>query len=184
MGRPKPLLPFAEKTTIELLIASLQGAGIEEIVLVLGPGGEAVAEVLHGLPLTLAWNRQPGSDMASSLRLGMKHLGPETTGVLVALADHPLVAPETFVALGAQHLQRPEAILLPTSQGRNGHPVLLPRIILNELDQLPTLREVVRREPERLRHIPVADPGILLDLDTPEDYLQALAYYASLQPSS
>lgn len=183
MGRPKPLLPFGEKTALDLLIAALRQAGIEEIVLVLGPGGEAVAEVLPDIPLTLAWNRQPGSDMASSLRLGMNHLGPATTGVLVALADHPLVAAETLATLGAQHLQWPEAILLPTSQGRNGHPVLLPRSILNELKQLPTLREVVRREPGRLRHIPTTDPGILLDLDTPEDYLQALAYFASLQPS-
>ncbi len=183
MGRPKPLLPFGEKTAIDLLIASLRQAGIEEIVLVLGPGGEAVAKVLHHIPLTLAWNRQPESDMASSLRLGMKLLGPESTGVLVALADYPLVAPETFVTLAAQHCQRPAEILLPTSQGRNGHPVLLPRTILNELDQLPTLREVVRHKPSRLRHIPVADPGILLDLDTPEDYLQGLAYYASLRLS-
>jgi molybdenum cofactor cytidylyltransferase len=178
MGRPKPLLPFGKSTAIELLIGSLREAGIGEIVLVLGPGGEAVAEVLADTPLTLVWNCAPQSDMAASLRLGLEHLGAEATGVLVALADHPLVAAATVATLRARHEQEPATILIPTCQGRNGHPILLPRAILGELAQLPTLREVVRRDSGRVRHLPVDDPGILLDLDTPEDYLAGLQHHA------
>lgn len=181
MGRPKPLLPFAESTAIELLIATLRQGGIGEIVIVLGPGGEAVAEVLRQAPVTLAWNRAEQSDMAASLRLGLEQLGAPATGVLIALADHPLVAATTIAILCAQHREQPEAILVPTCQGRKGHPILLPRPILQELHRLPTLREVVRRDPGRVHFIPVDDPGILLDLDTPADYLAGLAFHAGRQ---
>lgn len=178
MGQPKPLLPFAERTAIELLVATLRQGGIEEIVIVLGPGGEAVAEVLRQAPVTLAWNRAEHSDMAASLRLGLERLGSPASGVLIALADHPLVAAATIATLCAQHEKAPEAILVPTCQGRKGHPILLPGSILQELHQLPTLREVVRRDPARVRLVPVDDPGILLDLDTPEDYRAGINYHA------
>ncbi|WP_432822601.1 nucleotidyltransferase family protein, partial [Trichloromonas sp.] len=123
MGRPKPLLPFAERTAIELLVASVLASGIEEIVIVLGPGGEAVAEVLAGAPVTLAWNRAADSDMAGSLRIGLSQLGAESTGVLVALADHPLVSVATVAGLCACHRKSPEAILIPTFRGQKGHPI-------------------------------------------------------------
>lgn len=178
MGRPKPLLPFNERTAVEVLIASLQDAGIEDIVLVLGPQGEAVAQILEGGPVTLAWNCVDGSDMADSLRLGLTHLAAESTGVLVALVDHPLVTAETVASLCAQHQKSPEAILIPTFGDRKGHPILLPRSILVELSQLSTLREVVRRDPARILLLPVTDQGILFDLDTPADYLEALKFIA------
>lgn len=178
MGRPKPLLPFADRTAIELLVGHLHQAGIAPIVVVLGPGGEAVADRLADSPVILTWNRTADSDMATSLRVGAACLTPPCSAVLVALADHPLVSPATLGQLCAGHGESPDTILVPTWDGRGGHPVLLPRDVLGELDLLPTLREVVHRDPGRIRRVPVADPGILYDLDTPEDYRQALAYYA------
>lgn len=177
MGRPKPLLPFGERTAIELLIAGLIEAGIEEIVLILGPGGEAVAEVVSGSPVSIAWNCETDSDMASSLRIGTERLNLLTTGVLVALADHPLVATATLRALIARHDLMPSSILIPTFEGKKGHPILLPRPVLGELGQVPTLRDVVRKDPARVCLLPVPDPGILLDLDTPEEYLRGRQYY-------
>lgn len=184
MGRPKPLLPFAERSAIELLIDTLLQAGIVQVHVVLGPGGEVVAERLAGWPVRLVWNRAAGSDMAASLRLGAAVLAPACSGVLVALADHPLVASATVAGLIAAHRQDPQRILLPTWKGRSGHPVLLPRNALRELEELPTLREVVRHVPGRVRRVAVDDPGILYDLDTPDDYRQALIYYAGSRRGS
>lgn len=177
MGRPKPLLEFGSTTAIELLVATLVSAGMKKIVVVLGPGGEPVAGVLQPYPVTLAWNRQPGSDMAASLREGLGQLGDTISGVLVALADHPLVAVATVAALSAAHRRDSGSILVPTCEGRRGHPLLLPRTLLQELTVLPTLRHVVNRDPGRVLSLPVVDPGILLDLDTPTDYGRGLEFY-------
>ena len=107
MGRPKPLLPFADRSAIKLLIDTLLQAGICRLHVVLGPGGEAVAEHLAGWPVRLAWNLATDSDMAASLRLGAAGLESSCSGVLVALADHPLVSPTTVAGLCAAHRQDP-----------------------------------------------------------------------------
>lgn len=178
MGRPKPLLPFAEHTAIELLLDALLAGGVAPPVVVLGPGGEAVAAVLAGRPLRLAWNLAEESDMAASLRIGLQAIGAASSAVLIALADHPLVSPATIATLCEKHREAPDLILIPTHDGRKGHPVLFPRPILEELAELPTLRDLVRRDPGRVGLVPVADAGILHDLDTPEDYRTALEFFA------
>lgn len=173
MGRLKPLLPLGNRSIIERCLETLAGGGIGEIVAVLGPSGAPIAEVLCD-SLPIAWNRQPGSDMATSVRRGVRHITPEVTGVLVALADHPLVEAETVRRLLELHARQPQRILIPTFGGKRGHPVLFPREILAEIFTLPTLREVVRRAPERTRQIAVDDAGVVLDMDTPADYRRAL----------
>jgi N-ethylmaleimide reductase len=90
--------------------------------------------------------------------------------VIVALCDYPLVSAPTVAALIAQHGSTPDSILLPSHQGLRGHPLLFPRTILDELDADLTLRDLVRRDPQRVLCCNVDDPGVLIDMDTPEDY--------------
>jgi len=181
MGQPKPLLPFGDRTAIDLLLSTLVEAEIADIVLVLGPNGDAVAEIAGRYPVRIVWNRADGSDMADSLRIGTGHLAPETRGVLIALADHPLVAAQTLRRLAERHGEAPASILIPTFDTQKGHPILVPRPVLSELDTCATLRDVVRRDPSRVCLVPVADAGILLDLDTPEDYRQGLRHHAGME---
>ncbi len=61
---------------------------------------------------------------------------------------------------------------------RRGHPVLVHRRLVAELQKLPATgqaRDVIRRHRPETRYVPVEDPGVLRDIDTPDDY-------ASLQP--
>ncbi len=173
MGRLKPLLPLGSRPVIEHCLENLAGGGIEETVVVLGPSGAPIAEMLNEAVITV-WNDEPISEMAGSVRLGVRHVAPKATGVLVALADHPLVEAGTIRRLLRVHTRQPQRILIPTFGGKRGHPVLFPREILTEIFTLPTLREVVRRAPERTRQIAVDDAGVVLDMDTPADYRRAL----------
>lgn len=182
MGRSKPLLPLDNRPAILRLLHALFSAGLEEIVVVLGPDGEAVAEAIGAFPAILAWNREADSDMAASLRIGISSLAPGAAGVLVWPADSPLVAPATLRRLLLGFAAEPQSIWLPTHGGRRGHPVLFPRPIIEELFELPTLRDVVRRDPERVRHLEVADPWVLLDMDTPADYRRVLEILQRAKP--
>jgi len=60
-------------------------------------------------------------------------------------------------------------------EGRKGHPTLFPRAILEEIAALPTLRDVVRKDPARVREIDVGDEGVILEMDTPEEYARLLS---------
>ncbi len=170
MGTSKPLLPLADKPVIHHCLHALLATPAHPLVVVLGPGGEAVQEAIAPFPLTIAWNRAPEGDMAGSVRAGLALLPPDCTGVLIQLADHPLVTPATMQALCAAHVTTPQSIIVPTCNGRQGHPTLFPRAILAELTPSAILRDIVKKDPARVMRVPVTDEGIFLDMDTPAEY--------------
>jgi len=170
MGTSKPLLPLADKPVIHHCLDTLLATPARPIVVVLGPGGEAVQEAIVPFPITLAWNRDPEGDMAGSVRAGLALLPPDCTGVLIHLVDHPLVTIATVQALCDAHLTTPQHIIIPTCNGRQGHPTLFPRAILAELTPTATLRDIIKKDQTRVLRVPVPDTGIFLDMDTPADY--------------
>ncbi len=174
MGRPKPLLPLGDQPVIRRCLQTLRSAGINDITVVLGHGAAEVEKTLGDLPLTLVKNPDGKSDMAGSIRVGLHELSAETTGVLVCLVDHPLVCAATIGTLLQHHAEKPGVIVIPTFQGRKGHPTLFPRSVIDELFQLATLRHVVRRDSARVCLVDVPDEGVVLDMDTPEEYQRAL----------
>jgi len=177
MGRPKPLLPVGDRPSVVRCIEALRDAGVAEVVVVVAKGGvgDAVARAVTHLGATIATNPDAGSDMAGSIRVALAAADPSASGVLVALCDHPLVAPGTVSVLRAEHTLHPDAILVPVYEGRKGHPTLFPRAILEEIAALPTLRDVVRKDPARVREIDVRDEGVVLEMDTPEEYARLLS---------
>jgi molybdenum cofactor cytidylyltransferase len=108
--------------------------------------------------------------MASSIRVGRDALDAGFSGVIVALCDYPLVEPATVEILICRHAELQGSIITPEYQEVRGHPLLFARSILDELEEGMTLRDVVRKDPARLHVVPVDDPGILIDMDTPDDY--------------
>ncbi len=175
MGCCKQLLPLDGRPAIVWCLQSILAAGITELTVVVGPAGEEVAKVIAHLPVTFAENASVGSDMAQSVRTGLATIGEEVSGVLVCLADHPLVTAETFRLLIEEHRRTPETILIPAYRGKKGHPSLFPRSLIMELATLSTLRDVIGAYPERVRVTAVDDPAVIEDMDTPADYQRLVA---------
>ena len=170
MGRSKPLLPLGPKPVIRHCLDSVMGSGIRDVVVVLGEDGEAIAGAIDGMPVKTAYNREPRSDMAESVRTGLREIDAASTGVLVCLSDHPLVSSETVRSLFNVHAELPGWIIIPLYQGRRGHPTLFPRIIIQDIFNGTTLRDVITTHAGAVRTVEVDDEGVILDLDTPEDY--------------
>lgn len=146
--------------------------GINEVIVVVGPKGGTLEKTVRSYPVTIAHTLDPGGDMAASVRTGREALPTTVSGVVIALSDHPLVSPKTVALLVRLHSENQESIIIPTHKGEKGHPCLFPRKILNELQGPLTLRDLVRSRPERVHLVEVNDQGVLLDMDTPEDYMQ------------
>lgn len=170
MGTCKQLLPLRGKTLLATCLETLLKAGIPEVIVVVAPGADAVAEAAENYPVTVVRNDDPDGDMAASIRTGFGALTGQATGVLIALCDIPLVLPSSIACLAREHLQRPADILIPCHQGRRGHPPLVPHDLLAQLRPPLNLRDLLREHRHLERHLEFDDPGLLLDLDTPEDY--------------
>jgi molybdenum cofactor cytidylyltransferase len=170
MGSCKQLLDLGGKTALARCLETLLAGGIREIVVVVGMQGERVATEAFRFPVRVVVNEDSAGDMASSLRVGRAALSATAGAVIVALCDYPLVLPSTIASLRECHAMEPDCIITPSHCGQRGHPLLFPRTVLEELREDLTLRDLVRRDPTRLCRVEVDDPGILFDMDTPEDY--------------
>jgi CTP:molybdopterin cytidylyltransferase MocA len=71
----------------------------------------------------------------------------------------------------------PGAIVIPAYRGRKGHPTLLPRFVLEDLVKVATLRDVIGQHSAKITLLDVDDEGVILDMDTPEDYRKILERY-------
>ena len=170
MGSCKQLLPLAGTTVIGRCLDTLVAAGIDEIVVVVSAEGHEVAQAARQYPLKVVINNSAEADMASSVRAGRDALSRGVSGTIVALCDYPLVTASSVDCLVRHHNEFPGRIVIPTHAGRRGHPVLFPHCVLDELTPELTLRDLTRRDPSRVLCVDVDDRGVLLDMDTPEDY--------------
>jgi molybdenum cofactor cytidylyltransferase len=184
MGCSKQLLPLGDRPVVARCLASIFCAGVEEVIVVVGMQHEPVLEAIAAFPVTVVRNPEPESEMASSLLAGMQALPSSATGAIVSLTDHPLVSPGSYRSLLSSHREEPGKIVVPVHEGRRGHPTLFPVAVLKELERHETLRDVVRQDPHRVLLREVDDRGVLIDMDTPEDYRRLLLLYDSISAQS
>lgn len=171
-GGDKLLAPLHGKPLVLHAIDALRPA-VTEIIAVVRPGSESLSAVLTQAGVRVAVCEQAAHGMGHSLACGA-WLAPADTNLLIALGDMPAVTPDTIARVIAA-LDAGATIAVPCHHGRRGHPVgfaarLVP--ILRELTQDQGARSVLRESADAVREIPVDDPGVLTDVDTPQDLEQ------------
>jgi molybdenum cofactor cytidylyltransferase len=176
MGRPKQLLPLDGTTVLARVIENVRSAGMAEIVLVLGASAEAIRgqlpQSLLG-DLKVVINQAYAQGMASSLREGLSALDPRSAAALIILGDQPLIRPQTIHQIMAGYHQSGALVVIPAHQGKRGNPVLLSRSVFPEVTALQGdtgCRSIFANHLNAILKVEVEDPGILLDIDSQEDY--------------
>ncbi len=179
MGRPKLLLPFDQQTVLGATLEALERGGVSEIVLVGAPGDADLARWAESHGVRLAINPQPDDGMLTSVWAGLTALGGAEALIaageelLVCPGDLPRLRPETVTALLREARAAGAGLLVPRCGSERGHPLVVRAELLREiatLDPAVGLRQLRLRYPERTLEVEVADPGVILDVDTPADY--------------
>jgi len=176
MGAFKPLLPFGSATVIERVIATIHEAGIETIRVVVGWQADRLIPVLERSGVPWVMNEQFAEGMYTSIQMGVGSLPAGVAAFFLLPGDMPLVRSATLARLTAEWDARPGGVLYPCHEGRRGHPPFIAGAYIPEiLRETPSggLRELLGRHAEDARDIEVADPGILVDLDTPDEYRES-----------
>src|SRR6185436_17632736 len=99
MGAFKPLLPFGDSTVIKSCLKHLRGAGVTEIVVVLGHRADELRQHLKDFDLTFAVNPDAESEMSVSIARGLEQISPAANALHIALVDHPAVDSGTIRAV-------------------------------------------------------------------------------------
>lgn len=173
-GRPKAILELGGVPLILRQLIALSGAGVDEVVVVLGHHAEAVEAAVRAFPITLVHNPEPDAGQASSVRCGLAALSPRIDAALVALADQPLIDAQDIVALIGAYKKRPEgtAMVVPRFDGAPGNPVIFDAALREAwLAGAANLacRQWRQAHPERVHWFDTDNRRYALDIDTPED---------------
>ena len=96
MGTSKQLLLLGNKPVIRHCVDAIAASGVQDLVVVIGKEQAACSEALRGADARIVTNNAPDSQMADSVRTGLRAVDETCSGVLLCLADHPLVSCGAF----------------------------------------------------------------------------------------
>ncbi|MCA9261465.1 MAG: nucleotidyltransferase family protein [Planctomycetales bacterium] len=176
MGTPKLLLPISGQLLIERTLEVWCASGVDRVAVVCRSDDDDVQAICRQFPVEVASAPKSTRDMRASLEIGVAQLeavaGPrDGDALVVAPADMPRLSVEAINAVLRAFAASKGEIVLPTYQGRDGHPVEMAWRRTQQLRDLPSgaglncmvLSSAVRR-------VVWHDDAVTRDLDTPDDW--------------
>lgn len=175
-GQPKALLPVGDRTSVRRLAEECLAERADPVVVVVGAHRGPIAHELRGLPVEVVEAEDWYEGRTASVHAGLRAI-PEDRDVLLWPVDHPFVATRTIDTLFAVRERDQLAVwFIPTYQGRGGHPVLWRSSIRQDIVELrpdAPLRSLLPEFGPQVCRVAVEDPGVVANVDTPEQYSQA-----------
>ena len=177
--RPKSLLELGGVPLIRQQLISLSGAGVDEVVVVLGHYADQIEEAIKEFPVTLVSNPDPDAGQVSSLRLGLQSLSSKLNAILIALADQPLINSQDIKDLIGAYKKRPQNthVVQPTVDGLPGNPVMFSNEVREQIllgDTHMGCRQWQSANPSQVHPWTSTNSHYRTDVDTLED-IDALA---------
>jgi molybdenum cofactor cytidylyltransferase len=199
MGRDKALLPwppqvpgpasFAVSDTFLSAAIRLFLSHVDVVLVVVGRNEAALTSVAYANGASLLVNPDPQRGQFSSLRVGLQEvLNRGRDAAMITLVDRPPVRAQTLATLEAAFEQATtdrKWAVIPEYQGQHGHPILAGRELLEAFLKAPetsNAREVEHEHLANIAYIPVDDPLVAVNINTPEQYA-ALNVPPQLLPS-
>lgn len=173
MGRPKQLLRLRDVPLLQHVVDAVGGAGLDEVVVVLGHEASAVSAALR-LPdeARVVRNLEHATGLSSSLGAGLRALGPGTDAAVVALGDQPDLDTASIVSVLEGYRRTGAKVVQASYRGRLDHPVLLDRATWPEILAVTGdrgARDVLAVHPDWVHRLELdRDPP--RDVDTWEDF--------------
>lgn len=181
MGKDNKLLFEVEGVPLVRRVAqAFVRSKVEPVLVVVGHESEKIRDALSDLNVRCIENPDYADGMSTSLRVGISHL-QDVDAAVVGLADMPWIRENHVDALlDAYDPGGESTICVPMYGRKRGNPVLW---AASHFPQLQALegdvggKVLLERFPASICYVAVSDPGVNVDVDTPE----ALASLAQVQ---
>ncbi|HEY3769294.1 MAG TPA: nucleotidyltransferase family protein [Candidatus Angelobacter sp.] len=175
MGRDKALLPWRDGTFLSAAIRALQPA-TELVIVVAGANAANLQRIVDAHAAFLVVNPDPQQGQFSSLQIGLQEvLNRGRDAAIVTLVDRPAADVATVQQIRAAFMQSDEKIwaAVPDFQGNHGHPYVIGREMIEAFLRAPaqsSARDVEHANQAHICYIPVSDPLVTANVDTPEEF--------------
>ncbi|NLK64696.1 MAG: NTP transferase domain-containing protein [Tissierellia bacterium] len=175
----KPLLEIGKTTIIEKTINNFKQLNIDDIIVVTGFRGHELEKRLTKYHLKFVKNVDyENTHMFDSVCIGLKEV-KDAEFVFISPADSPFVQQFTLKKMFDEMNNENINLIQPSFEGRNGHPLLLRMRYADSIlkhDGTKGLQGAIAKMGNDFKNISFADPGIILDADTPEDYFKIIEF--------
>lgn len=172
MGECKVLLTLGGTSALEQIARRLRAGGIDEIWVVTGAREPLVRREAQRLSCSVVYNAAYREGMFSSVYAGVSALPRYADGILLLPGDIPIVKPETVRTL-LRAFEKNKNLVYPTFLGERGHPPIIGSSFFPSILGWRGgggLRALLEENDPLAINVPVPDRGVLLDMDTPDDY--------------
>ena len=172
-GQPKQLLSWRGKALVRHVVETAITAGLDPVVVVGGEATDQLRLILADLPAQLVNNPEWEMGQSTSLRAGLMALPQACGGAVFLLADQPHIPTALVRTLVEVHAAGLAPLVAPQAAGRRANPVLFDQQTFPDLLALQGDvggRVIFSKYP--VSWVPWHDASILLDVDTPEDFLK------------
>ena len=171
--RNKLLIEVDGRPILAHVARAVREAGLPPPVVVTGCEADQVRAALKGEPVRFVHNPDFAQGLSTSIHAGISNTPEAWAGSFICLGDMPEVTPATLRTL-ASHFD-PAAgrtICVPVHGGRRGNPVLwgrkhFPRLLALSGDV--GAKHLLAELQDEVTEVDAASPGVLADVDTPED---------------
>jgi molybdenum cofactor cytidylyltransferase len=172
--RPKSALMLEGVPLIQRHIMALLGAGLQDVVVVLGHHAADLAPLIQDFPVTRVYNPHPEAGQVSSLRWGLQALSAPVDAVLVSLADLALINSQDIQDVLHAYAERPAhtEVVVPTVQGLPGNPVVFSQAVRQSLlaqAEHVGCKDWQVQHPAAVHHWITHNQHYRTDVDTPQD---------------
>lgn len=171
------LLPFKGLTMLENVIRNVAGSIVDNSLIVLGAERDALTELVSKSSVKYCFNDSYKDGMLSSVQCGFRNLPSDFEAALVFQGDQPIISSKVINMVIDGYRSSGKWIVIPVYEKRRGHPILINRKYLKEietLDKQEGLRSLSRKFSEDVLEVKTDDHGILRDFDTYDEYKNEL----------
>jgi molybdenum cofactor cytidylyltransferase len=175
MGKMKLFLDVHGKPMLGHVVESALRSALDQVIVVLGNEYERVPASIDFEDATVVFNPDFLKGQSTSLKAGIAAAGENCDAALFLLGDMPLVDSGVIDAVLQEHKETRASIVVPVFAGRRGNPVLLARSLFPMVLALEGdigARAILAANEDLIETVDVDHDGILLDVDTWEDYLR------------
>ena len=167
---------------IKYSVKNILGSTVDELIIVTGYQKEIIENIIDkNKKIKFVFNKDFSNGIASSINAGLCEISTKTKNFFISLADMPNVNQNIYNKLikgkNSYNVKfKPEnrkEIIIPTSDGKDGNPVLFSIFMKNDVMKISGDRgakEIIENNKNKILRMPFEGDGVILDFDTQDNF--------------
>ena len=181
MGSIKALLPWENKTLIEWQIEKIQESGIQEIIVVLGSNAEKIKNKIKNLDISIVLNPDYEKGKTTTIKKGLSGVKNTESDIMLLAVDQPRHG-WILKKVIDDHIKNQTLISCPINKGSKGHPIIFQNQLRKELleieEKTQGIRKITTKYSTSVNTIEVDSDTVNIDINTPEEYQEAIKIFS------